>query len=73
MEAQQITLTREDLKAMIREVVQEVLWEIEQQLPDPDAGLDLHPEIAAYLRQSLAEKGPLKSLEQVKRELGLDE
>lgn len=53
--------------------MQEVLWEMEQQLPDPDRGLAARPEIAEYLRQSAGEKGPLKSLDEIKRELGLDE
>lgn len=73
MEAQLGTMTREDLKTLVRELMQEVLWELEQQLPDPDAGLELRPEIAEYLRKPLEEKGPLKSLSEIRRELGLDE
>jgi len=68
-----ITIKREELKQLVRDLMQEVLWEIEQQLPDPDRDFDLHPDIAEYLRRSAEEKGPLKSLGEVKRELGLDE
>ncbi len=68
-----ITIKRDDLKQLVRDLMQEVLWEMEQQLPDPDRGLDVRPEIAKYLRQSADEKGPLKSLDEIKRELGLDE
>jgi hypothetical protein len=46
MTAQKVgDMTREDLKALLREIVQEVLWEMEQELPDPDEGLTLRPEI----------------------------
>jgi hypothetical protein len=68
-----VSLTRDDLKALVRELMQEVLWEMEQQLPDPDIGLELRPEVAEYLRQPLEEKGPLKLLDEVRKELGLDE
>jgi hypothetical protein len=68
-----ITINRDDLKQLVRDLMQEVLWEMEQLSPDPDRGLDVRPEIAGYLRQSAGEKGPLKSLDEVKRELGLDE
>ena len=67
-----VTVDRNDLKTLVRELMQEVLWEIEQQMPDPDAELELRPEFAAYLLKSAEEKGPLKSLDEVKRELGLD-
>jgi hypothetical protein len=67
------TSNRDDLKTMVRELLQEILWEMEQQLPDPDIGLELRPEIAAYLLKPLEEKSPLKFLDEVKRELGLDE
>jgi hypothetical protein len=68
-----VTVDRDNLKTLVRELMQEILWEMEQQLPDPDSALELRPEIADYLRQSPEQKDPLKSLEDVKRELGLDE
>lgn len=68
-----MTVSRNDLKAIVRELMQEILWELEQQLPDPDTGENLRPEIADYLRQSDEQKGPYHSLDDVRRELGLDE
>jgi signal recognition particle GTPase len=66
-------LSRDDLKSIMRELLEELLWELEQELPDPDAGLELRPEIAERLRKSMQEKKQGKSLAEVKRELGLDE
>ncbi len=67
--------TRDELKGIMRELVQEVLWEIEQEVPDPDEGLDLSPEFAARLRKAMQEKDkrPLHSPAEVRRRLGLDE
>ena len=64
-------LTREALKTLVRELMIEVLWELEQEMPDPDIGLTLRPEIAARLRRARQERPPLKSLATVKKELGL--
>lgn len=70
-------MTREDFKLLVREAVQEafqeLLWEWEQTLPDPDEGLEFRPEVAAYLRQAMREKQRGTPLEDVVRELGLDE
>ena len=70
-------ITRDELKAMVREIIQEVLWEFEQQLPDPDEGLELSPEFAAILESAKQDKAKgnrkLVSHEEVKRRLGLDE
>jgi hypothetical protein len=52
--------------------MQEILWELEQQMPDPDTGETLRPEIADVLRQSADQQGQYHSLDDVKRELGLD-
>lgn len=67
-----ITINRSDLKAVVRELMQEILWELEQQMPDPDTGETLRPEVAETLRQSVDQPGPYHSLDDVKRELGLD-
>jgi hypothetical protein len=67
------TINRGELKAVVRELMQEVLWELEQQMPDPDTGETLRPEIAEHLRQAAEHKEPYHSLNDVKRELGLDE
>jgi hypothetical protein len=70
-------LTVGDLKALIREIVEDVVhdavFHLEQQLPDPDEGKELKPEFAERLRESLNYQGKTYSLEEVKRELGLDE
>jgi len=66
-------LTRDELKSLVRELMQEILWELEQQLPDPDEGLELRPEIATRLQASTQQKPRLQSLDEVRRELGLDE
>jgi len=65
-----VTVDRDNLKTLVRELMQEILWEIEQQIPDPDSALELRPEIAAYLRQPPEQKGSLKSLDDVRRNLG---
>lgn len=44
-------MTVAELKALIRETIEEALWEI---LADPDAGLELRPEFEKPLRLSLA-------------------
>lgn len=68
-----VTINRNELKVVVRELVQEILWEIEQQMPDPDIGETLRPEIAEYLRQSTEQNGVYHALEAVKRELDLEE
>ena len=48
-------LTIEELKAVIGEVVEEKLREL---LTDPDAGLELRPEVQGRLRKDLQEPQP---------------
>lgn len=43
-------LSKEELKMLIREAVEEALFEL---LGDPDRGLELHPEVEECLRKSL--------------------
>jgi hypothetical protein len=62
---------RDELKNLIREVLLETLWEVEQRLPDPDEELTLRPEAAERLRTAHEER--TVSLEEVRKELGLDE
>ncbi len=57
---------------IVANVVQEALFELEQQLPDPDAGKALKPAFAEQLRQSVIEEDELVSIESVAQELGLD-
>lgn len=62
---------RDELKNLIREVLLETLWEVEQHLPDPDEELTLRPEAAERLHTAHQEQ--TVSLEEVRKELGLDE
>jgi len=70
-------LTVGEFKALVREIVEEIVqqavFELEQQLADPDEGKEFKPEFAQELHRALTEKGKLHTLEEVKRELGLDE
>jgi hypothetical protein len=53
-----------------------LLWELEAYLPDPDEGMELKPEVAQRLREFIDHKvtgKPLKTLEEAKTELGIDE
>jgi hypothetical protein len=61
------------LQKLIGGEMRHVGWEMIQELPDSDEGKELKPEFAEGLRKTLADKGKLLSLEEVKRELGLDE
>jgi predicted house-cleaning noncanonical NTP pyrophosphatase (MazG superfamily) len=70
-EKQAEATNRDELKNLIREVLLETLWEVEQHLPDPDEELALHPE--AVERLQTAHEEQTVSLEAVRKELGLDE
>jgi hypothetical protein len=62
-------LTTEELKSIIREVMEEKFKEF---LVDPDYGLELREEIEKRLTDSLTSKERI-SLEEVKKRLGLSE
>lgn len=53
-------LTVGEFKALVHRVVEDVvqtaIMELEHQLPDPDEGLELKPEIQARLKQSLEQR-----------------
>jgi hypothetical protein len=66
-------LTVGEFRKLVRAMLQEAVWELEQSLPDPDAGRTLKPEIEAYLARSLEEKPDIVLLDDVKSELGFDE
>jgi hypothetical protein len=56
------------------EKIEELFFDLEQQLPDPDEGLEFKPEVAERLRAFLKEENPRGTpLEDVVRELGLDD
>jgi hypothetical protein len=69
-------ITVGELKGLLREIVEDVVqvafFELEQQLPDPDVGLELKSEIHERLKQSLQQNGELRTIEDVQRELDLD-
>ena len=65
-------MTPHELRALIREVMVEVLEEFGTEAPDPDAGLSFRPEIAKRLRAFLREKPQGQPVQDVARELGLD-
>ncbi len=60
-------LTVDELRALIREAVQEVLSELDGE------DLDFAPEFAERLRAYLRERPKGRPLDEVARELGLDE
>jgi hypothetical protein len=57
---------------IVSDIVQQAVFELEQQLPDPDEGKVIKPKLAEQLRQSLQEEGELISAEDIIKELGLD-
>jgi tryptophanyl-tRNA synthetase len=63
-------LTVGQFKALMDDIMQEFLWQIEERLPEE---MSLNPEIEAYLKTPLEEKAPFYSGDTLKRELGLDE
>jgi len=70
-------LTVADLKAIVSEVVEEIvqreIFLLEQSLPDPDEGLEFSPQFAEELRKSIADKGELIPLEDVMQQLDVDD
>ncbi len=65
-------MTTDELREMIESSVERKLVEL---LADPDAGLELHPEIAESLQRQETEYAQGKrgkSLEEVAKRLGLD-
>ncbi len=68
-------LTVGEFKALMQEIVsdivQQAVFELEQQLPDPDAGKELRPEVAAELEKYLEKKPSGKPASQIMDELGL--
>jgi hypothetical protein len=65
-------MTRSELRALIREVLIEVLEEVGGQPSDPDEGLAFRPEIAERLRVFLRDKPQGEPVEDIARELGLN-
>jgi hypothetical protein len=65
-------LTVDEFRTLIRETVREVLEELVE-IDDPDDGLEFRPEVAEYLKEALRERKPGTPLEDVMRDLHLDE
>jgi hypothetical protein len=61
------------VKAIIEDVVQEAVFTLEQQLPDPDEGKALRPEFASQLQKSINNQAELMSFEAVAKALQTDE
>jgi hypothetical protein len=63
-------LTLGEFKAVIRSVIEDVVqhavFELEQELPDPDAGKELRPEFADKLRQAVHDEESLITLDGLK-------
>lgn len=70
-------LTLGEFKAVIRsiveDVVQQAIFELEQELPDPDAGKEMRSTFADKLREAIHEEEPLITFEEIENELGFNE
>jgi hypothetical protein len=64
-------LTVGELRQIIRDLLQDTVFQITQELPDPDAGLKLKPEVAGQLWSAMHEPSDSRPAEEVYRELGL--
>lgn len=65
-------LTIDEFKALIRQTIYEVLEEFYEDDDDPNAGLELKPEVAAYLREAMIADRPGIPAEEVARRLGIE-
>jgi hypothetical protein len=66
-------MTRDELKALIREAIEEFFWGWEQTLPNPDERLESNPEVAEELRAATREKHRGRSLAEIMKEMELEE
>jgi hypothetical protein len=66
-------LIREEIQDLVREAVREALAEFSDECDDPDAGLSLKPEVAERLQAYLRERPQGRPLDDIARELGLDD
>ena len=69
-------LTIPEFEQIVRKIVQEVIWDLEANLPDPDEGLEFKPEFEADLLEALkipAEELRGKPLQDIMKEMGIDE
>lgn len=61
------------LAARLEDKMEGLIFELEQQLPDPDEGLEFKPEVIEYLQKALKERKRGIPLDEIVRELGLDD
>lgn len=66
-------LTVGEFKALMKEIMQEVVWDIEDLLPDPDEGKELSAEVVERLQKYEREKPKGRPAKDIMKELGLDE
>lgn len=66
-------LTVDDLRALLHEVVEEVIEEKLGMLKDPDEGLELRPEVVESLQNYLGSDRRGDDADEVFRSLGLDD
>ena len=59
-------VSRDELKIIMREILEELLWEMEQARPDPHEGLELRPEIVQIIQEHRTNLHDTLSLEEVR-------
>lgn len=60
-------LTVSEFRQLMKEMLDETLFHIEQLLPDPDEGKEFTPEFAEQLREAIADTSPLIMIEEAQR------
>ncbi len=61
------------IRSIVEDVVQQAVFELEQELPDPDAGKEISHTFADKLRQAIHEEESLVTLGEIETELGLND
>jgi hypothetical protein len=61
------------IRSIVEDVVQQAIYELEQELPDPDAGKEIRHTFADKLRGAIHEEEPLITLDEIVKDLGLNE
>ena len=57
------------LRSIVEEVVAQAVFELEQELPDPDEGKSFRPEFVEKLQLALDESGELYTMDDVTKKL----
>lgn len=66
-------LTVGEFKQLMAEIVDDLVWKLDNSRTHPDDEMPLKPEIEQYLQRPLTEKTPFFTMDEVEQELGLDE